>query len=376
VRAIRVRLLVRIADLPVAWMWADAENGIVSRESLGRALVEIAPELARAAVRRRGQRRDTSASPPISVVVCTRDRPQSLARCLDALSQLDYPAFEIVVVDNAPPSDASARIAARFPVRYVVEPIPGLDWARNRGIAEARHAIIAFTDDDVRVDRRWLRGIAQGFTNEKIGLVTGFVAPGSLDTEAEQIFELHYGGMGKGFTARLLDPSTAGPQSLLGAHHLGVGANMAVRRAVLDSIAGFDTALDVGTPARGGGDLDLFHRVLLSGALAGYEPSALVWHFHRRTRADLRRQMRDNGRAFGVYLLARFRDGRVPKRAVAAYLARWMSWLIFRVPRRVMRREKMPIPFLLAELWGSVHAPYAYVRTYARDRGLRAGSSS
>src|SRR3954451_6054233 len=88
--------------------------------------------------------------PPISVIVCTRDRPEPLARCLAALAQLDYPAYEIVVIDNASRDHAAATIAASFGARCIREEWSGLDWARNRGWTEARHSIIAFTDDDAQ----------------------------------------------------------------------------------------------------------------------------------------------------------------------------------------------------------------------------------
>lgn len=80
-----------------------------------------------------------------------------------------------------------------------------------------------------------------------------------------------------------------GPYDLVTVHHMGVGANMAFRRRVLEQLGGFDTALDVGTPSHGAGDLDMFHRALLSGATVRYEPVALVWHQHRRDMAALRR---------------------------------------------------------------------------------------
>ncbi len=151
---------------------------------------------------------------------------------------------------------------------------------------------------------------------------------------------------------------------------------MAVRRAALAQVGGFDTALDVGTPSHGGGDLDLFHRVLLAGWSAHYEPSAILWHFHRTTLKGLRRQMYDNGRAYGTYLLVRLRDDEIPRRSVAARAARWMAWLLGRIPRRFMRRERMPLPFVIAELWGAMHAPYAYLRTFARDRRIRRKSTT
>jgi GT2 family glycosyltransferase len=374
--AVRARVLLRAANVPLAWVTVRVNDGAVTREAIGRALVESAPSLARGAVHASQAAAKTNREPPISVIICTRDRPESLARCLDAVAQIEYPEFEVILVDNAPSSDATRRLAASHAVKYVEERIPGLDWARNRGIATATHEIIAFTDDDVRVDRQWLRGLARAFSADSTGLVTGFVAPGSLDTEAEQMFELFYGGMGKGFASRTLNPAAAEQWRLIATQHLGVGANMAVRRAALAQVGGFDTALDAGTPSHGGGDLDLFHRVLLAGWSAHYEPSAIVWHFHRTTRKGLRRQMYDNGRAYGTYLLVRFRDGKIPRRSVAAHAARWLAWLLGRIPRRFMGRERMPLPFVIAELWGAMHAPYAYLRTFARDRRTRRKSAT
>ena len=92
--------------------------------------------------------------PLVTVAVCTRDRTDDLARCLDSLSCLDYPALEVLVVDNAPSSNATERLVrTRYPNwRYVCEPRPGLNWARNRAIIESSGEIIAYTDDDVVVD--------------------------------------------------------------------------------------------------------------------------------------------------------------------------------------------------------------------------------
>src|SRR5699024_2962213 len=101
------------------------------------------------------------AAPRISVAVCTRDRTSDLASCLEALTRLDPPPFEIVVVDNAPSSDATFQLVReRFPdVYYVCEPRPGLDHARNRAVDETEGEIIAFTDDDAVVDRDWLQAL-------------------------------------------------------------------------------------------------------------------------------------------------------------------------------------------------------------------------
>src|SRR5215203_310894 len=108
--------------------------------------------------------------PLVTVAVCTRDRAEDLRLCLDSLRRLDYPNPDIVVIDNAPTSDATVHLVKdHYPqVRYVREPRPGLDWARNRAIAEARGEIVAFTDDDVVVDPGWATALAAAFQDPQV----------------------------------------------------------------------------------------------------------------------------------------------------------------------------------------------------------------
>ena len=103
----------------------------------------------------------------ITIVVCTRNRTAQLSTCLDTLLALDYSTYEIIIVDNAPSDNATYDLATSLPVRYVREKRPGLDWARNRGIKEARYDIIAFTDDDVRVDPYWLQVHCQNLFQQR-----------------------------------------------------------------------------------------------------------------------------------------------------------------------------------------------------------------
>ena len=382
-----LRLLVRSHGVPVGWVNVSPTDGAIDADHLIRAVLKQASGPMRAAALWRPlsgamPTLDTPL-PPFSVIVCTRDRTESLARCLASLRDLAYDAVEIIVVDNAPTSPRTAALVAsmaaelRAPrtLRYVHENRPGLDWARNRGIAEAAHELIAFTDDDVRVDAAWLANLARAFTDSSIMMVTGMVAPAELDTEAQIEFEDGYGGMSKGVLPKHWQRDTLDDVALLGAHHLGVGANMAFRAELLRRIGGFDTALDVGTPSHGAGDLEMFHRVLLSGAVAQYEPSALVWHSHRRDRAGLARQLRDNGRAFGVYLLGCAIRRTVPVAHVARYAVRiWIGWLVGRVVRSLVGRDPLPVSLRAIELWGAMQAPWAYWRTRRSDRVLRRGS--
>ena len=387
-RFLAVRLLVRLNGRPIAWLYLDRPGERIPVERLRRELeAQLGVAVQRSVLRRRldASGQSVAGTAAISVVVCTRNRTDSLAHCLDSLLSMRYSSFEIIVVDNAPSTDDTAALVAALGetdarahgvLRYVREQRPGLDWARNRGLTEAAHDIVAYTDDDVRVDPGWLGAIGRAFADEEVQLVTGLVVPAELESDAQVIFEDWYGGMGKGMRPRVFRPEWLDERARLGAHHLGVGANMALRRSWLHRLGGFDTALDVGTPSRGGGDLDIMHRTLAAGGVARYEPMAIVRHYHRRQMQALRRQLRDNGRAFGVFLLSRWRRHERPRAPVIRYaVGTWLAWLIRRVPARLRKRERLPIPLQMEELIGLVQSPWAWRWTYAHDRRLRARSS-
>ena len=182
------------------------------------------------------QRALARSGPTISVAVCTRDRPESLAPCLHAISALCPAPHEVLVIDNAPATDATARLVTEmFPaVRYVREMLPGLDRARNRAIAEAHGDVIAFTDDDVEVDAAWLAPVGTLFAhNPELVAVTGLVLPRELATEAQWLFE-RYGGFARGFERRWHYAPHACHSAIALQHgntgKLGTGANMAFRR--------------------------------------------------------------------------------------------------------------------------------------------------
>ena len=304
--------------------------------------------------------------PPVTVAVCTRDRPEDLRICLDAIARVDYPALEVLVVDNAPSCDATQELLrARFPeMRYVREPRPGLDWARNRAIAEARGEIIAYTDDDVVVDPGWVRALAQLFVeNSEVMAVTGLVVAYELETESQALFE-RYGGFGRGFERKWYRLNRHAPRKdryHIGAGILGTGANMAYRREIFAQIGLFDPALDVGTATNGGGDLEMFFRVLKEGHTLVYEPAALVRHRHRRDYAALRAQIANNGIGFFSFLYrsARAYPGEAP--AIARLGIWWLWWWNL---RRLLLSYRNPAYFprdlILAELRGSFAGLWRY----------------
>ena len=310
--------------------------------------------------------------PSVTVAVCTRDRPADLARCLESLIKIDYPALELLVIDNAPTTDATERLAhERFPsARYVRESRPGLNWARNRAICEARGEIIAYTDDDAVADPGWIAALASILAEHaEVMAVTGLVVPFELETEAQALFE-RYGGFGRGFEQRWarVDGARGQPFKHHGAGQFGTGANMSYRRSLFERIGCFDPALDVGTVTNGGGDLEMFFRVLKEGHTLVYEPSAIVRHCHRREHAQLRAQITNNGVALDSYFIRSalaYPDERV------AFVRFWLWWFWFRYMKGLMRSSSLRESALLfREMLGYLTSPDRYYRARRTAAGL------
>ncbi|BFU44363.1 glycosyltransferase [Krasilnikovia sp. MM14-A1004] len=237
-------------------------------------------------------------APPITVVICTRERPGALARCLDSLITQKYPTFRVLVVDNAPETDATAEVvrsaARRGPVDYLVEPKAGLSFARNAAVAAAPGEILAWIDDDEYADENWLAEVARALAEHpEADVVSGVIVPAELETQAQLWFE-QFGGhsKGRGFKPDVFSPATAHRQSpLYPLPPFGTGANMTFRAGVIERIGGFDTALGAGTPAMGSEDTLAFTQVLVDGGTIVYQPTAVTHHYHRRDLAGLEKQM-------------------------------------------------------------------------------------
>lgn len=249
-------------------------------------------------------------APPVSVIVATRNRAQRLPELLQRLLTLDYPEYEVVIVDNAPADDSTHDLVTTYAasnptLRYVYERRPGLSQARNTGVRSASHNLLAITDDDVLPDPHWLTQLVLGFDQgEHVGCVTGGILARRLETPA-QVWIEQYGGFNKGFQTRLFDlgPNRdANRMYPYAAGLFGSGANIALRRSTWEAVGGFDPALGAGTRGMGGEDLALFVDVLQSGRQIVYQPSAFLYHDHHESVEALRRQMYGYGVGLTAYL--------------------------------------------------------------------------
>jgi glycosyltransferase involved in cell wall biosynthesis len=301
----------------------------------------------------------------ISIVLCTFDRPASLARCLHALQQQQTPrTFEIIVVDNHPASNLTTPLIATFPsVRWEQEALPGLSRARNRGIAAARGTVLVTTDDDVIPPPGWLDRLTQPlFAEDGPAATTGNCLPLKLETQAERLFEA-YGCLRKGDQPACFD-ATWMQQWHIGFPHLwqiGATANAAFRTSVLRdprvrTLTGpFEEQLGAGSPAGACEDLYCFYRILQAGYRICYLPGAVLLHAHREQMPDLTRQMCAYCRGETAFLTLILRRHRDPRALAQALL--WIPyWRLRLFTGELLRRLRGTRKFSLQLFWKEILA--------------------
>ncbi|HZA55565.1 MAG TPA: glycosyltransferase, partial [Candidatus Udaeobacter sp.] len=219
------------------------------------------------------------AYPKVSVVICVYNGDRTLDACLASLERLNYPNYEVIVVNDGS-TDRSRQIAESYDyVRLIHQENKGLSEARNAGIRASQGEIIAYTDADCMTDTDWLTYLVARFQSSDFGAVGGpnFSPPDDS------------------FVASCVAVSPGAPSHVLLddeiAEHIP-GCNMAFRREALEAIAGFDPIFRAA-----GDDVDLCWRLQNKGYKIGFSPAAVVWHFRRNTIRDYLKQQRGYGKA-------------------------------------------------------------------------------
>jgi GT2 family glycosyltransferase len=220
-----------------------------------------------------------NAYPKVSVVVCVYNGERTLDACLASLEKLNYPNYEVVVVNDGS-TDTSLRIAESYKyVRLINQENKGLSEARNVGIRASSGDIIAFTDSDCTADADWLAHLVARFQSSEFGAVGG----PNLSPRDDSLIATCVAVSPGAPTHVLLDDEVA--------EHIP-GCNMAFRREALEAIAGFDPIFRAA-----GDDVDLCWRLQNKGYKIGFSPAAVVWHFRRNTVRDYLKQQRGYGKA-------------------------------------------------------------------------------
>jgi glycosyltransferase involved in cell wall biosynthesis len=341
-------------DRPVAHRWGA---GAFPEPADGHLLARIAAEEQRAA----------PAQHDASVVICTRDRPDELRRCLDSLPQQTQRPREVIVVDNASIDTRTRDVAQAAGAVYVREDRPGLDIARNTGARRATSPIVAYTDDDVLLHPAWLERLVAEFDAPDVAAVTGLVLPAELATDAQRHFETHW-SFGRGYLRRDFDAQrfAAHQGGVFPAWEIGAGASMAFRRQVFERVGYFDERLDVGQ-AGCSGDSEFWYRLLAAGMTCRYEPRSVAFHFHRRTLDGLAQQIHQYMRGHAAALLVQWERTGIGANWRQALL-RKPRWYAGRMWQRLRGARLPQDQFLREEVLGFLSGLVFYLRHRKENR--------
>jgi GT2 family glycosyltransferase len=241
----------------------------------------------------------------VSVIVCTRNRADSIRDTLEALAKLNPAAAEIFVVDSSTGTERekTEAFARQFGAKYVLEPRSGLSLARNLGLSLAAHEIIAFTDDDCIPATDWLAHKLKTLAEPDVWACTGRVVQHNSDGACdlfEEVAGQNLGGERRTFSRTDLDFGIGKFLSNVGKVFLkhmkskapvpwclGHGSSMAFRKEVFEQIGLFDERLGAGAPLKACDDTEMFYRILKSNHKIVYNPAAVVRHKHGLTEEEV-----------------------------------------------------------------------------------------
>jgi GT2 family glycosyltransferase len=236
------------------------------------------PPVDRADRKGRGGLPDSRRVPRVSVVVCTYNGGRTLRQCLESLRSVDYPAYDVIVVDDGSTDETGSILREFADVRAIRQPNLGLSVARNVGLQAATGDVVAYTDSDCFADPDWLTRLVYRLEE------TGAAAVGGPNLTPED-----------GWLAACIAAAPGQPTHVLESDQVAEhvpGCNMAFRKQALLSINGFDPIFRTA-----GDDVDLCWRLQQSGAWITFAPGAFVWHHRRATPRRYLRQQAGYGEA-------------------------------------------------------------------------------
>jgi glycosyltransferase involved in cell wall biosynthesis len=286
----------------------------------------------------------------VTVIICSRNRPALLGKCLEAVAALNPAPDEVLVVDNSDGNKETESVARQYSARYALEPVPGLSRARNRGLSEAETDIVAYLDDDATPDEQWLRFILDPFRDPLVASVSGaidFQGSNWRKTDREIYRKL----------------SNQDPQwfEIATFGGLGWGSNMALRKAACLNGRAFDVRLGRGAPIGIAEENHAFATLLSRGHRAVFVPEAIV--HHPATDENVER-MASSAMAYWFLLFADFPEHR---RDLLRFLLRRLR----RKPLTWARNPQSPGKIITSGWRVYLHAGFRGGLTFLRSRRLK-----
>jgi O-antigen biosynthesis protein len=304
-------------------------------------------------------------APTCTVVICTRNRPEHLERCLGAVTRLLYPWFDVLVVDNAPSDDRARGIAARWGASYVIEPVVGLSRARNRGARACQSEIVAYLDDDAVPEAAWLSSLANEFRDERVMAAAGQIRALEVDTEAQHLRANLSSTESGGSERRVVDRDAASWFEISNFGGVGDGGNMAFRTLAFNMWAGFDERLGRGALLDAGEEHYAFFSLVERGYRVVYTPHAVVLHPYPPTLEDLRARHLKDLTASAGYMALLFTEHPRHRWAAAKYSLEALAGM-----RRAWRTQPEKSRLCIVPWWRAalarIRGPYLYAGSWLK----------
>jgi glycosyltransferase involved in cell wall biosynthesis len=262
---------------------------------------------------------------PVTVIICTRDRPHQLEACLNSLAAQRYQEFEILVVDNGI-THSTGEVCRALGIAVIRERVPGLTRARNLGARAARGGLVAYLDDDAIAEPQWLEALVREFDDPRVAAVAGRTlymqaVPGSLAmTSVEATGEVDPR------PRRSFDNTARDWFGSACCGGIGDGNTMMFRRSTLTSSVRFDERIGRGRLIGGGDEHVAFMSVIADGHRVVHAPDAVVRHPVPADRASRRAKRMCDLQESVAYLLFLFREFPAHRAALARFLVGRLLW--------------------------------------------------
>jgi glycosyltransferase involved in cell wall biosynthesis len=297
----------------------------------------------------------TNSIPVITAVICTRNRPDSIADAVKSVLANAHPSFELVVVDQSD-TDASRQALGELAndprLRYVYTDLAGLSRAYNIAVRAGRGSLFAFTDDDCTAPPDWLESVEREFQQDaEADLLYGqVIAPPELAR--------------RGIVPELRFDRRRRLSNRTGFAVIGMGANFAVRRRAFELVGGFDEVLGGGGPLRSSQDYDFQYRLFRSSSVSILSPEVNITHYGLRTAEQWPQTLSAYGIGDGAFYMKHLRCGDL---LAGRLLARQIAIELRRTIANPVIRHRRHSPAYLVGMLQGMRKSFGF----AVDRGHR-----